>query len=154
MSDPNGMLYSYKQTKGTKMAKNIALTLTTKDELFVDEFEIGNSYRLLSNAVGGMIECVGLRNNIDMWVNDNGIAENLPYNATATAIYWSNFGFMSGTIFGDVIFTSSDGMGETIGLTKEQGEYLREIAFDYLDIKPQKRTVVSVQKVSDLYGMV
>jgi len=136
------------------MNKNIALTLTVNDELFINEFQIGDSYKMLSEAVGGMIECVGLNNEIDMWVNENGIAEGLPYNATATGIYWMTFGFMSGQIFGDVIFTSSDGMGETIGLTKEQGEYLREIAFDIVGITPQYRGIVHVEKLSDLYGMV
>lgn len=120
------------------MNKNLALTLTTTDQLFVDEFVIGDSYKLLSNAVGGYIECVHLRNGIDMWCNEDGIALGLDYNPTATAIYWSNFGFMTGQIFGNVIFTSCDGMGETIGLTKEQGDYLREIAFDIVGIKPQK----------------
>ena len=118
------------------MPNGLALTLTTDDTSEIKIFQVGDSYKMLSEAVGGWIECVTLRNGIGMWVNDNGIAEGLDYNPTATAIYWSNFGFMSGQIFGNVIFTGSDGMGETIGLNVEQVTYLKEIAFDIVGITP------------------
>jgi hypothetical protein len=117
------------------MTKQVALILTATDELFAKTFEIGESYEMLRNGVGGWIELVRLNNGVDMWVNEDGIAENLPYNATATAIYWSNFGFMSGTIFGDVVFTNSNDEGDTTGLTIPQFEYLSEIAFDILGLK-------------------
>jgi len=117
------------------MTKQVALILTAQDELFSYNFEIGDSYKMLQAGVGGWIELVRLNNGVDMWVNENGIAENLPYNPTATAIYWSNFGFMSGQIFGDVVFTSSNPDGETIGLSVLQGGYLREIAFDIVGLK-------------------
>ena len=119
------------------MKNQVALTLTTTDEVYVEKFEIGDSYQMLKQNVNGWLECVRLDKNIDMWVNENGIAENLDYNATATAIYWTSFGFMSGQIFGNVVFTSSNDEGDTIGLTKTQGDYLREIAFDILGIQPQ-----------------
>lgn len=115
----------------------VALTLTAQDESEIILFETGDSYEMLREAVGGWIEHVGLDNNISMWVNDNGIAEELPYNATATAIYWTNFGFMSGQIFGDVIFTSSNQEGETTGLDVDQAAYLKEIAFDIVGIVPK-----------------
>jgi len=117
------------------MTKQVALILTATDELFAKSFEIGESYEMLRNGVGGWIELVRLNNGVDMWVNEDGIAQNLPYNATATAIYWSNFGFMSGTIFGDVVFTNSNDEGDTTGLTIPQFEYLSEIAFDILGLK-------------------
>ena len=117
------------------MTKQVALILTATDELFAKSFEIGESYQMISDGVGGWIELVHLNAGIDMWVNENGIAENLPYNPTATAIYWSHFGFMSGTIFGDVVFTNSNDEGDTIGLTVGQLEYLNEIAFDIVGLK-------------------
>jgi hypothetical protein len=43
---------------------------------------------------------------------------------------------MSGQIFGNVIFTSNDGMGETTGLNLEQVAYLKEIALDIVGIQP------------------
>jgi hypothetical protein len=117
------------------MTKQVALILTATDELFAKTFEIGDSYEMLKEGVGGWLELVRLNHGVDMWVNENGIAENLPYNATATAIYWSNFGFMSGQIFGDVVFTNSNAEGDTIGLTVLQGGYLKEIAFDIVGLK-------------------
>jgi hypothetical protein len=121
------------------MTKQVALILTATDELFAKTFEIGESYEMLKSGVGGWLELVRLNHGVDMWVNENGIAENLPYNPTATAIYWSNFGFMSGQIFGDVVFTNSNAEGDTIGLTVSQFEYLNEIAFDIVGLKIKTR---------------
>ena len=112
-----------------------AVTLTTTDEAAYVPFTVGNSYRVLSDAVGGMIECVHLKNGIDMWVNEEGKMIDLPYNPTATAIYWTNFGFMSDVIMGNVIFTSCDDEGETTSLTMEQVNYLKTIAFDVVGIE-------------------
>jgi hypothetical protein len=42
---------------------------------------------------------------------------------------------MSGQIFGDVVFTSSNDEGETTGLTVGQLEYLNEVAFDFVGLK-------------------
>ena len=117
------------------MTKQVALILTATDELFSYTFEIGDSYEMIREGVGGWIELVRLNNGVDMWVNEDGIAQNLPYNPTATAIYWSNFGFMSGQIFGDVVFTNSNDEGDTTGLTVGQFEYLNQIAFDIVGLK-------------------
>ena len=117
------------------MTKQVALILTATDELFAKSFEIGDSYQMIRDGVDGWIELVRLNNGVDMWVNEDGIAQNLPYNPTATAIYWSNFGFMSGQIFGNVVFTNSNDEGDTTGLTIPQFEYLSEIAFDILGLK-------------------
>lgn len=125
------------------MTKQIAISLTHDDVATAHEFVVGDSYNLLNKTVGGYIECVGLNYGIDMWVNEDGIALNLPYNASATAIYWTNFGFMSGQIFGNVIFTSSDDEGETTGLTVEQFNYLKEICFDVVGIKIKMGVTVS-----------
>lgn len=125
------------------MTKQIAISLTHDDVATAHEFIIGDSYNLLNKTVGGMIECVHIGMGIDMWVNENFLFENLPYNASATAIYWTAFGFMSGQIFGNVIFTSSDGMGETTGLTVEQFNYLKEICFDVVGIKIKMGVTIS-----------
>ncbi len=84
----------------------------------VVEFEIGKSYELIKNTVGGLIEVVRLEN-ADLWVNENGIAERLPLNLIATALYSDTFG-ATNPILGDTIITASDDEGETIGLTDEQ----------------------------------
>jgi hypothetical protein len=104
------------------MEKQKAVIISTDGHKGVVEFEIGKSYELLSNAVGGMIECVGLKD-ADLWCNENGIAEGLELNMIASAIYSDAFN-ASNPILGNVIITGSvDAEGETLGLTDEQVAY-------------------------------
>ena len=101
------------------MNKQKAVVISTDGHKGVVEFEFGKSYELLSNAVGGMIECVGLKD-ADLWCNENGIAEGLELNMIASAIYSEAFN-ASNPILGNVIITGSvDDEGETLGLTDEQ----------------------------------
>ena len=127
------------------MLDQIAITLQPNDEAFVEFFKVGDSYNMLSDRVGGMIECVHIGEGIDMWVNENFIQEQLPYNATASGIYWLAFGFNAGFILGNVVFTGSDlRTGETVGLDVDQINYLKKIAFDFCGIKPDLRESYSV----------
>jgi hypothetical protein len=104
------------------MNKQKAVVSSTDGHKGVVEFEFGKSYELLSNAVGGMIECVGLKD-ADLWCNENGIAEGLELNMIASAIYSEAFN-ASNPILGNVIITGSvDDEGETLGLTDEQVAY-------------------------------
>lgn len=104
------------------MNKQKAVVISTEGHKGVVEFEFGKSYELLSNAVGGMIECVGLKD-ADLWCNENGIAEGLELNMIASAIYSEAFN-ASNPILGNVIITGSvDDEGETLGLTDEQVAY-------------------------------
>jgi hypothetical protein len=101
------------------MKKQKAVIISTEGHKSVVEFEFGKSYQLLSDAVGGMIECVGLKD-ADLWCNENGIAEGLDLNMIASAIYSEAFN-ASNPILGNVIITGSvDAEGETLGLTDEQ----------------------------------
>ena len=111
-----------------------AVTLTTADEAAYVPFTVGNSYRLLSDAVGGMIECVHLKNGIDMWVNEEGKMIDLPYNPTATGFYWTTYGLMSDVIMGDVILTGSNvDDGETVGLNEGQIAWLNQMLSCFAD---------------------
>ena len=101
------------------MKKQKAVIISTEGQKSVVEFEFRKSYQLLSDAVGGMIECVGLKD-ADLWCNENGIAEGLELNMIASAIYSEAFN-ASSPILGNVIITGSvDDEGETLGLTDEQ----------------------------------
>ena len=107
------------------MEKQKAVVISTDGHKGVVEFEFRKSYELLSNAVGGMIECVGLKD-ADLWCNENGIAEGLELNMIASAIYSEAFN-ASNPILGNVIITGSvDAEGETLGLTDEQVAYWLE----------------------------
>lgn len=90
------------------------------------EFEIGKSYSLLSETVGGWIECANVKHNIDIWLNEEGKLIGLEPNRTATAIFWDKWGIGTDIIVGDVFITTNDENGETIGLTDEQIEYLKD----------------------------
>ena len=101
------------------MSQGKAIIITTEGKKSVVTFTIGDSYKLLSDSVGGMIECVGLSENEDLWCNDNGISERLPLNMIASAIYSEAFG-AGNPILGDVIITGgADDEGETLGLSDE-----------------------------------
>ncbi len=85
------------------------------------EFEIGNSYDVISRAVGGWIECVNLRTKgVDMWVNEEGKLNSLAENPIGTALYLDEFG-NGDFIVGNILITGGvDHEGETLGLTDEQ----------------------------------
>jgi Domain of unknown function (DUF3846) len=103
-----------------------AVKITTTGEKSVVEFHNDTCYQVLSDAVGGMIECVSLHdkpNQPDMWLNDNGKAMGFNQNPTATAL-WVDMYDMSDVIMGDVIITGgADDEGYTLGLSDEQVDY-------------------------------
>lgn len=108
------------------MMNNTAVIIRSNGSIEQTNFTVGDSYLLLSDTVGGMIECVHIGLGIDMWLNEEGKILDLPYNPTATGFFWTAYGFMSDVIMGDVILTGSDGMGETIGLNQEQMDWLND----------------------------
>lgn len=97
----------------------------------VHPFTVGESYDWLANAVEGMIDCVHLKHGIDMWVNDEYLYNGSEFNAYATALYWHAYGFMSHEVYGTAVFTNTDGMGETTGLTIEQFDYLGRLLDEF-----------------------
>jgi hypothetical protein len=101
------------------MAQGKAVVITTEGTKSVVTFTIGNSYKILSDTVEGMIECVRLSENEDLWCNENGIAEGKPLNLIASAIYSETFN-AGNPILGNVIITGgADDEGETLGLSDE-----------------------------------
>lgn len=103
-----------------KMKQGKAVIIKANGAKEVVTFTIGESYKVLSNAVEGMIECVRLAEDTDMWCNENGIAEGRDLNLMASAIYNETFG-VANPILGNVIITGgADEEGETLGLTEEQ----------------------------------
>jgi hypothetical protein len=100
------------------MSQGLAVIIKADGFKEVVIFEIG-AYKYISEAVGGMFDCVGISKNEDMYCNDNAIAEGLPLNLFASAIYSEAFG-AGNPILGDVIITGGvDDEGETLGLTDE-----------------------------------
>lgn len=96
-----------------------AIAINTQSEISEHHFERGESYDLLSDSVGGMIECISLSDKIDMWINEEGKVYNHDYNPLATLIFAHKFGSID-IIVGDVILTGGvDEEGETLGLSDE-----------------------------------
>jgi hypothetical protein len=101
-----------------------AIAINTKSEISEHHFERGESYDLLSDSVGGMIECVSLSDKIDMWINEEGKVYNFDLNPLATAIWEHKYG-KTDIIVGDVILTGGvDEEGETLGLSDDIFEKL------------------------------
>ena len=101
-----------------------AVIITTEGEKSIVEFEKGNSYDLLRDTVGGLIQCVTLtdKGSVDMWLNEEGKVIGLPQNPIATAL-WDDLYPDTDFMVGDIILTQSDDEGETIGLTDEQIQF-------------------------------
>jgi hypothetical protein len=99
---------------------------------FYEKFTIGESYGVISKAVGGYIECVSLPSvGIDMWVDEEGKLAEVGYvNAFGTILMQEEYGTdlngpLVDIVVGTVIFTGgTDEEGETLGLSPEQVEFL------------------------------
>jgi hypothetical protein len=94
------------------------------------------SYEAIKSAVGGWIECVSLRDDLDMYVNEEGKLLGLPVNATATSIWEAHYG-PTDIIVGDVILTGgADDEGDTLGLNAEQLSVLHnEAGYGFLSMQ-------------------
>ncbi len=103
------------------MAK--ALIIRTHGAREIVEFEVGNSYDTIKNAVGGWIECVHLPSfGADLWVNEEGKLLGLPHNAFGSVLWAKEYGHTD-FISGDLIITGgADDEGETLGISDEQLE--------------------------------
>lgn len=97
------------------------------NDLELKEKEIDNSLKALQNEVGGYIEIPSFsrklsENNIDMIINEEGKVNRLQ---PQLAIYQDNK--IVDVICGNIIFASANEDGETIGLTDEQIEVVKEV---------------------------
>ena len=88
------------------------------EEWYVHEAEGGPSYDDLKRHVGegavrDLFDVVSLPNGIDLWVNDEGLLENLPW---SLCIEWGAEGERTQPLCGTVVAARSNAEGETIGL--------------------------------------
>ena len=97
------------------------------NDLELKEKEIDNSLKALQNEVGGYIEIPSFsrklsENNIDMIINEEGKVNRLQ---PQLAIYQDNK--IVDVICGNIIFASANEDDDTIGLTDEQIEVVKEV---------------------------
>ena len=91
----------------------------------VDDLDL----EFLQQSVGGYIERVAFdeefdRRNIDMWINEEG-KFNGNFKPTFIVVEKEEPGKILDIIMGDVVFTSSNEEGETIGLNDVQIQYIK-----------------------------
>ena len=79
-------------------------------------------YEDMKNLVGGYIEVLNVRDDIDMWLNEEGKLIPLPTNLYLCSALHE--GKILDTIQGDIFFTSVNEDGETIGLNDEQIDFV------------------------------
>lgn len=72
--------------------------------------EIDDTLESMQEVVGGYIELVAMPNNLDFYVNEEGLAEGLPFNTHIRGV----------PVVGTVFAASRNSSGDTIGLTKSQ----------------------------------
>lgn len=86
------------------------------------EFDNDTSYKTISTAVGGLIECINLPRShaIEMWVNEEGKLNGLEQNPIATALWIDNYGETDVTVGNVIITGGTDGAGYTLGLNDDQ----------------------------------
>ena len=71
---------------------------------------IDGSLEEMQKIVGGYIESVSISGNIDLWVNEDGLAEKLPFNLYARDI----------PLFGTIFAAAHNEEGDMISLNKNQ----------------------------------
>jgi hypothetical protein len=81
------------------------------------------SLKVLQDAVDGWVQAIDLKNDLTMWLNEEGKLEGYLTNSFATAVFQAKFGAVD-IVVGNVVFTGgTDDEGETLGLTDEQVEW-------------------------------
>ena len=83
---------------------------------------VENTVDMIRNYVGGYIEAIRIRDDIVMWINEEGKIEDLPYNFAL-----GHNGKIYDYIVGNAIFTGLDEEGNTVTLTNEMARYILSI---------------------------
>lgn len=71
---------------------------------------IDGSLASMQAIVGGYIESINVSSRIDLWINEDGLAEKLPFNLYAKDI----------PLFGTIFAAAHNDEGDMISLTKNQ----------------------------------
>lgn len=87
--------------------------------------EIEKGLKSMQREVEGYIECVRFPDGIDLWVNEEGLLEDLPPNFTILR-EWVG-GRHQQTIVGNGFFAGVNDEGESSSLTKEQQQFVMDL---------------------------
>ena len=101
-----------------------AIMLDTEGNLSEIDLDAGKTLKILQKAVGGWVQAVGLRDDLTIWVNEEGKIHNLPFNAKATEI-WTHFYGNTDLIAGNAVFTGgADEEGETLAISSDAEAFI------------------------------
>jgi hypothetical protein len=99
----------------------LVATMTANDT--IDAFEIDGTLKSMQGLVGGLIQPIDLAEDTVMWVNEEGLLADLPYNHIATT-FCAIYGIET-YVCGDVFLTGgTDDNGNTLPLKQEYADYL------------------------------
>lgn len=115
------------------------VTLGTSGDITIAPFPEKDSLKFLQEGVGGYIEHLSITCKtwpLDLWVNESGLLEGLPYNALASYIVnqtWIEHHVPADEPFivGDVVITGGTDDGDTRGLTLDEVGAVGEMVKDY-----------------------
>lgn len=114
-----------------------ALRLDTDGCLTELDLASDRTLPVLQDAVGGLVDCVGLRVGLDMWIHDEGMFTH-PWNPYATNIARQVLGHMTQKFYGAVVFTGVDpDTGDTTGLYVADVKYLQAMTSEMRAFPPE-----------------
>jgi hypothetical protein len=77
--------------------------------------------------VKGNVQAIDLRDDLTLWINEEGKLDQLPYNHSATLIWEAIFGKGTDIIVGNAFFTGGvDDNGNTLGISDEALFFLKK----------------------------
>jgi hypothetical protein len=101
-----------------------AIMLDVDGNLSAIDLDAGNGLKILQDAVGGWVQAVDFRDDLTIWVNEEGKLNNLPINAEATKI-WAHFFGNTDFIVGNAVFTGgTDENGETMAISADAETFI------------------------------
>jgi hypothetical protein len=115
----------------------VAVVITTAGDFSLLDVE-QDFLNKMQKAVDGLIQPVDLEPKVTMWVNEEGLLRNdLQVNSIGTGLFVQMLGGET-PIIGDVVFTGgTDEEGDTLGLTEDYVEALRQLADNYKRVMSQ-----------------
>ena len=79
--------------------------------------EIDSDLSSMQEVVGGYVECISVNNNIDIWVNEEGLLMDLPFNRYIGSV----------PVVGTIFAASHNNDGDTLGLNPKQVEIAMQL---------------------------
>jgi hypothetical protein len=120
----------------------LALQVKTTGE--VERLDLApDSLATLQAGVGGYIEAIDLAKDLTLWCNEEGKIIELPHNPFAQFIWDMARGVHTDYIVGDIVLTGgTDKDGETLGLSEEQVEIVKQTIDKVRQIVEPRATIL------------